>query len=102
MFVRYYIELGLSKRAVEVAFEDPATWVPRLADAATQHGHEVLTAVGFGETPRLEKRVKLAFSHPIELPGKTILPMCWRPEGGGEGLFPSLDADLEIAPMGPN
>src|SRR5205085_923193 len=60
-----------------------------------------LTAVGFGETRRLEKRVKIEFGPPINLTAKTILPMRWRPDGGREGLFPLLDADLEISAMGP-
>jgi hypothetical protein len=102
MFVRYFTELGLPSRDVEVAFEDPASWVPVLADAATVHGHQVLSAVGFGETRRFEKKVKLEFGRPVTLPAKTLLPMRWRPQGGGEGLFPVLDADLEIAPMGPD
>ena len=101
MFVRYFVELALPSDAVEVAFEEPESWLPVLADAATLRGHDVLSAVGFGESRRLEKKVRLEFGRPVALPAKTLLPMRWRPRGGGEGLFPVLDADLEIASMGP-
>ena len=31
---------------------------------------------------------------------KTVVPLRWEATGS-EGLFPSMDADLEIAPLGP-
>ena len=36
----------------------------------------------------------------MKFPSKTVLPMSWRPIGM-EGLVPSLEADVEIASLGP-
>jgi hypothetical protein len=33
------------------------------------------------------------------MPSRTILPLRWR-AAGGQGRFPALDADLEVAPLG--
>ena len=36
---------------------------------------------------------------PIEFPSRLLLPIEWRP-ASAQSLFPTLDADIEIAPLG--
>jgi hypothetical protein len=100
MFARYFVELPLDAESVEGALlRDPLTWVPGLAGEANSHGDLLLAAVGFGDEVRVARTVEIEFGEPVRIPSKTVLPLRWTATGVS-GLFPSLDADLEIAPLG--
>ena len=100
MFARYYVELPLPAEDVERAvLNDPEAWVPGLAGKANERGEALLAEVGFGEGVRVGKQVALEFGRPIRMPSKVVLPLQWRAVGV-ESLFPALDADLEVAPLG--
>jgi len=100
MFARYFVELPLPAADVERALLDrPNDWVPGLAGAADERGEALLAEVGFGDGVRVEKKVAIEFGTPMRLSSRTVLPLRWR-AAGAEGLFPSLDADLEVAPLG--
>lgn len=104
MFIRYYLELPLPFEEVERALvREPGTWVPGLARDAERHGENLLAEVGFAvaDSRRVDKQVEIEFGRPHRIPSKTVLPMSWRATGP-ERLFPSLDADLEIAALGPS
>ncbi len=59
-----------------------------------------MAEVGFGPPAgRIEKRVVIEVGTPREFPSKTILPISWRATGP-KGLFPSLEADLEVGAVG--
>jgi hypothetical protein len=102
MFARYFLELDLPFDEVERALlRSPKDWVPGVAADAEARGELLLAEVGFGRSAfRLGKRVEIVLGDPMRFPSKTILPMSWRPEGG-QPLFPSLDADIEVAALGP-
>jgi len=101
MFVRYFVELPARFQDVEEALlAESHTWVPAAAGDAEEGGDRLLAEVGFGsDGHRIEKRVEVDLEAPIRLLSKTILPMRWRAEGAGR-LFPSLDADIEVAALG--
>jgi hypothetical protein len=100
MFARYFVELGLEPEAVlDRILADPSAWLPGLATAANHQGDVMLASVGFGHEVRLERKVEVHLGTPFRLASKTILPLKWSPLGGG-GLFPALDADLEVAHLG--
>jgi hypothetical protein len=102
MFARYYVEL--QRDAAEVArglTTCPEEWLPSLARSASSRGDRLLVEVGFGEDHRLTRQVEVTFGSPIGIPSKTILPMSWVATGA-PGLFPDLEADLEVAPLGPD
>jgi hypothetical protein len=77
--------------------------VPGLARDAEDRGERLLAEVGFAldREHRLDKRVEIEFGEPYRIPSKTLLPMAWKP-AGAEQLFPAMDADLEVAPLGPS
>jgi hypothetical protein len=102
MFVRYFLELDLPATVAEEALlRSPHEWIPGLAVGASSRGERLLTEVGFGTEPRVQKLVMVELGEPIRLEAKVILPMRWDPTGGGGGLLPSLDGDIELAPLGP-
>jgi hypothetical protein len=102
MFARYFVEMPLDPERVEDALlRDPHSWLPSLAGEANFRGDELMAEVGFGDDVRVARRVTIDIGRPITMPSKTVVPIRWTATGAS-GLFPSLDADLEIAPLGPH
>ncbi|MEW6059392.1 MAG: hypothetical protein AB1551_04505 [Actinomycetota bacterium] len=104
MFLRYFLELPIPFADVESRLlERPQSWLPGLARDAEHRGERLLAEVGFpvDEEHRIAKEVVLELGQPYRIPSKTLLPMGWRATGP-ERLFPLLDADLEVAALGPN
>ena len=100
MFARYFVELPIEPGQVEHALtQEPDTWVPGLAEQANHRGDSLLADVGFGDDVRVARRVAIEFGEPVRTPSKLVLPLRWT-AAGAPGLFPSLEADLEVAPLG--
>jgi hypothetical protein len=101
VFARYFIELPLDPASVERALTtDPQAWLPGLAAEANSQGDALLAEVGFGQDVRVARAVAIEFADPVRMSTKTVIPIHWTATGT-PGLFPALDADLEIAPLGP-
>jgi hypothetical protein len=102
MFARYFVELAAAPAAVETALlRAPAAWMSGLAAEADDRGRRLLVDVGAGRAPtRIEKRVVVTAGAPVRMSGRTIVPLAWEATGPGT-LFPRLDADLELASLGP-
>jgi hypothetical protein len=102
MFARYFVELPIDPARVEHALmQDPQTWVPGLAEQANLRGDTLLAEVGFGEDVRVARQVEIEFGEPVRAASKLVLPLRWTAKGAA-GLFPALEADLEVAPLGPD
>jgi hypothetical protein len=102
MFARYFIELPIEPHVVELALaEAPAQWLQRLASDASYRGDTLLADVGFGVRVRVARTVAVEMGTPVHAGGKTVLPLRWTPIGA-PGLFPALEADLEVAPLASN
>jgi len=103
MFARYYLELPLPFEEVEnTLLNRPQDWVPGLAEGAEERSDRLLAEVGFGSLGRrVGKRVEIELGRPFRFASKTILPITWHATGP-EALFPSLDADLEVAQLSQN
>lgn len=104
MFIRYYLELSVPfEDVVSSMLTDPASWVPGLARDAEDRGERLLTEVGFEVDPsrRIDKEVEIEIGSPYTMPSKTLLPMAWKAKGA-ERAFPRLEADIEMAPLGPS
>jgi hypothetical protein len=102
MFVRYYLELDLPAARVAVALAtQPEAWIPGLAIDADRHGGELLADVGVGLNGRrlVGKTVRIETGEVTRLGEKTVLPMSWIATGAA-GLFPEMEGDLEVAPLG--
>jgi hypothetical protein len=101
MFVRYFVELPIPQEQVETALaHDPRSWLPGLARDAHRRGDALLAEVGFGEAIRIKREVNIQLGPPIRSSSKTVFPLRWEAAAHPK-LFPSLDADLEVAPLGP-
>jgi len=101
MFARYFAELPISPEAVERALSrDPRLWLPGLAARANHRGDLLLAEVGFGEAVRIKRTVAFELGRSVHSGSKIVFPLRWAASGAA-GLFPSLDADLEVAPLAP-
>jgi hypothetical protein len=99
MFARYFIEIPIEPQLVERALTDaPAGWLRGLAGEANYRGDKLLADVGFGARVRVARQVAVELGAPVHTGGKTVLPLRWTPTGA-VGLFPALEADLEVAPL---
>jgi hypothetical protein len=102
MFIRYFLELQMPHADAEAKLlADPASWVPGLARGAHERGEGLLIEVGFDvDEHRIDKKVQVDIGEPYAIPSKTLLPISWSATGP-DPLFPHLDADIEIAALGP-
>jgi hypothetical protein len=102
MFARYFIELPVGPpQVVRALLDAPANWLKGLASEANHRGDTLLADVGFGGRVRVARRVAIELGAPVHTAGKTVLPLRWTPTDA-PGLFPSLEADLEVAPLASN
>ena len=100
MFVRHYVDLPVPAEAVEgLLLGDPAAWLPTIASEATDHGGELLAEVGL-DGGLLTREVRVDVGEPVRLEGSVLLPVTWR-AARLEALFPVLEADLQVAAIGP-
>jgi hypothetical protein len=102
MFIRSYLDLSLPfDDAEEGLMAEPEVWLPGVAREAQDMGEHLLGQVGFSldDDRRVSKDVHIDLGPSFRMPGKTLLPLSWKATGP-ERLFPSLDADLEIAALG--
>lgn len=103
MFIRYFSDLSMPFEEAETALlASPGTWLPHLAQDAEGRGEALLVEVGFGnELLRVDKHVEVQIGAPLRMDAKTMLPMTWIPTGT-QVIFPALEADLEVAALGPS
>ena len=101
MFLRGFVEIPTpAESATEVLARLPQALVESFAVEAADHGHTVLAAVGFPVAGRrLDKQVEIELGDAVRTPSRTWLPIWWKATGAGS-LFPSLEGELEAAPLG--
>lgn len=102
MFIRYYVELDLPFEEVEDRLlTTPDRWVPGMLREAEDRGGRLLAEVGFplGDDRRIGKKVEVTVGEPYRSPSKTSLPLTWVATGTGS-LFPSMEADVDVAGLG--
>jgi hypothetical protein len=99
MLVHYFVE-------VDRPFEETATVLLKLlgglseaADISYREGEELRAQVGIN-CPRVHKTVRLEVGEPLGRADQTTIPLHWEAVGA-TGLFPTMDADLTLAKVGP-
>lgn len=94
-----------TRRVLERDFEQvlpafvgrPSTWLPDLVKDSLEHGYEAKARLGVGP---LAKRVSVRIGDPSVSKKQLVAPLRVMATGP-EGLFPHLDADLEIRALAP-
>lgn len=86
--------------AREQLLADPRSALAALAAAAYQDGAEFSVKVGFASGKvRFGKRVAIDIGVPYDRGDWLVLPISWSATGPA-WLFPCLDGDLEVTPLG--
>ena len=102
MFVRYFAELSYPLASVESALlRSPSEWIPGAAEHAEHIGEHLLADVGFGGGTRMARQVVIELKDPVRFPSRTVLPISWH-AAEHENLYPKLEADIEVAALGPD
>jgi len=100
MFARYFVELPILADDVGRALSrDPRGWLPGLAEQANFKGDRLLAEVGVGGTIGLHRKVIIELGPMVHATSKSFFRLRWK-ASDHPGLFPALDADIEVAPLG--
>ena len=99
MFLRSYTEMEVPFEVAErVLLRAPDGWLPEAAGDAERRRERLLADVGFGRRVRFHRPVEVEVRPALRLSGRTVLPIAWH-SADREWLFPTLEADLELAPL---
>lgn len=74
-------------------------WLAPLVGAACAHGEDLRVRVGLGVDGLVSKTVEVTVGAPRESHDQLVVPLRWRATGPTL-LFPVMEADLAVAPMG--
>ena len=96
-FIRISLPVDLVRYRLLVAVNG---LLQQVAEAAYDEGEELLGRVGpIGPVPGLSKAVKVTAGKVRDRGEGFVMPLRWSATGPAE-LFPVMEADLEIAPLG--
>lgn len=88
-------------REVEAAFAAAvANWMPALVQQADGVGERLLSELGFNVGKnRIQRQIDVTVGSSQRIVGATLIPIRWR-SASASSIFPVLEGQLEIAPLG--
>ncbi|MDQ6855740.1 MAG: hypothetical protein M3Z57_01535 [Candidatus Dormibacteraeota bacterium] len=103
MLIQDFIQVKAPYAVVRGRLLEPRPrWLAADATAAYAEGERLfLTVSAAGGELTVRKRVHIDLGTPTSRGEGVVIPLSWWATGA-ERLFPTLDADLEIMPMGPD
>ena len=103
MFLYYYVQIPEPFRVVESKLLHRLGILDGIATEAYREGEALRTKIGLGKgrSPLLAKTVEIACGTPLRGDHESEIPITWRALGT-PGLFPSLDAGIVVAQVGPS
>ena len=101
VLLRYFVVVARPIEEIESELETGAqNWMPALAWKSNGHGLKLLSELGFEVGKRrVARRIEVELGTPRQLTGVTLLTIRWK-AASHAGLFPALEGQLEIAPIG--
>jgi hypothetical protein len=103
MPVRFVRDFTVVDRPYEdvalVLTENAGTWLSPLADTAYREGEALRVRVGPGERASISKDFELRVGPASDTGDGLLLVTSWQATGT-PGLFPTMDADIRISPLG--
>ncbi|GMQ85499.1 MAG: hypothetical protein BMS9Abin07_1065 [Acidimicrobiia bacterium] len=101
MFVKYYTHLERSFADLASFFTTRDLPLNELATDAYRDGERLTARIGVGGTEAFAKTVELQLQDLSSAPDKVVLSIGWTATGP-TALFPRMDGDLMIEPLGPD
>jgi hypothetical protein len=99
-FVHDFVYVRAPLETVKHRVVSSEEWMSTLAARAYEDGERLRLRLGPGGVG-LSKRVEMTLGSPIARQDAVVIPLRWEATGA-PGLFPVMEADLEIAPFGPD
>lgn len=101
IFILDYVDVPLPLATIGGRFADSEAWLTELASAAEEDGEELRLQIGpsWGGG-HVTREVQVALGLTRERGEARVIPIVWKATGL-TGMFPVLDGDLELAPLGP-
>jgi hypothetical protein len=100
MFVYYYVHVGKPFPDVERSVLALVAGFGEFADAAYREAEEIRVRLGTNQRPLLAKTVRLDAGEPVRGATQTSIPITWEATGT-PGLFPTMEAEVVVAALGP-
>lgn len=103
-FVQDFIDIPLDFDAAAGALlRAEPDWLESIATHGAQAGRELRLRLAPPNSPipLPTKRGRVDVENPYRRGDAWVLPFCWRPTGPA-ALFPQIEAELQVAPLGPN
>ncbi len=101
VFIRDFVDVALPEELVSERLSEGQAWLARLANAAGDDTESQLVRLGpssLGHLVARDVRVRLGRAACGE--AGVVVPLRWE-DARWPGLFPLLDGNLEVAPLGP-
>jgi len=101
VFLRSFVMVARPSAQVEAEIVAGAEkWLPDMAKAANGDGEKLLSELGFRVgSRRIARQIELEIGAARAGAGLTFMPIRWR-AATDANLFPTLEGELEIAPVG--
>ncbi len=100
IFVLDFVDVPLSLATIWGRFDDAGSWLTDLASAAEEDGEALYVHIGPTWAGGLVTREVEVILGPKRDRGEArVMPLAWRATGL-TGMFPMLNGDLELAPLG--
>jgi hypothetical protein len=102
VFIQDFVDVNLPEKLVSERLSEGQGWLARLASAAGDDTESQLVKLGpssFGHLIARDVRVRLGRA--TSGAAGVVVPVRWE-DARRPGLFPLLDGNLEVAPLGPD
>jgi len=101
MLLRHFVVIARPVEEIETELATGAQkWMPALAWKSNGRGQRLLSELGFDVgNRRMARSIEVEIGALRPVGGVTLLPIRWK-AASHAGLFPALDGQLEIAPIG--
>ncbi len=102
MFVEDFVDVALPLAAVRGSFTGDDAWLAPLANTAADDGETLRLRVGpRGPGRGLTREVRVRLGPARQRGDAVVVPLAWEATEHS-ALFPALNGDLELAPLGPD
>jgi hypothetical protein len=99
VFLQDFVDVERPAREVASSLADGSTWLAPLADAAGASAGQKLVRVGPSLGEWIARKVLVRLGQFVVTPEGVIVPIRWE-DARHPALFPVLDGNLEVAPLG--
>ncbi len=104
IFLRDFVDVDQPQELVSERLSTGQSWLGRLAGAAGDDTESYLVRLGLtalGDLDLVTREVRVRMGTPTSLEEGVVVALRWE-DARRPNLFPVLDGNLEVAPVGPN